>query len=244
MLVHNALSFGNLALASAAILLHDFAQVVAMVDVDVVKFSGVGSYIPRHAQVHQKQCAIPPCRHRSLEDLAPQKRFFHADRGHYDIRRLQRRIPFSPADNLSLESLCQLFRPVARPVHHIKLRDTAIPQLRNHLLADRSRAQYQRLALVQFSKNPLRQFHACGSHGHRPCAKFCFCPHPLPDFQCALKQAIEHWPCRSVLVREPIRFPHLAQNLRFAQQHGVEPRRNSKKMPHRFVIVVVIERHA
>ena len=45
-------------------------------------------------------------------------------------------------------------------------------------------------------------------------------------------------------MREAIRFPHLAQNLRFAEQHGIEPRRNPKQMLHGFAIVVVIERHA
>ena len=47
-----------------------------------------------------------------------------------------------------------------------------------------------------------------------------------------------------MLVREAIRLPHLSQNLCLAQQHGIKSCRNSKKVPHRLLIVVVIERHA
>src|SRR5881394_2565613 len=126
----------------------------------------------------------------------------------------------------------------------MKLRDPTIPKLRHHLLADRAGPQYQRFPFVQFSKNAFCQFHSGSSHRHWPRAKLRFRAHALPDFQSALEEAIQHGPRRAALVREAIRFPHLAQNLRFAEQHGIEPRRNSKEMLHGFAIVVVIERHA
>ena len=112
------------------------------------------------------------------------------------------------------------------------------------MLADRTRPQHQRPALAQFSKNAFRQFHPRGCHGHWPRAKLRFRAHALPDFQRTLEETIQHGPCRTLLVRETIRFPHLSQDLRFAQHHRVEARGNSKEMPHGLVIVVVIERHA
>jgi len=87
-------------------------------------------------------------------------------------------------------------------------------------------------------------FTPAGSHGHRPRAKLRFRAHALSDFQGTLEEAIQHRPCRALLVRETICFPHLSQYLRFAQQHRIEARRNSKEMPHGLLIVVVIERHA
>src|ERR1700686_4047216 len=48
----------------------------------------------------------------------------------------------------------------------------------------------------------------------------------------------------SVSVRTTIPSPPLADYPLFAQQNGIEARRNSKEMPHGLVIVVVIERHA
>src|SRR6266699_6135134 len=113
----------------------------------------------------------------------------------------------------------------------MELSDPTIPEMRDHLLADRPCPQYQRLALVQLSENALRQFHASGSHRHRPCAKFRFRSHALPDFQGALEQSIQYRPGRAMFVREAIRFPYLAQDLRFAQQHGIKSCRNSKEMP-------------
>src|SRR5207249_7677625 len=62
MLIHNALRLGHFAFTSAAIPLHDLAQVIRVIDVDVVKFRDIRRYIPRYAQVHQEQRAISPRR--------------------------------------------------------------------------------------------------------------------------------------------------------------------------------------
>ncbi len=47
-----------------------------------------------------------------------------------------------------------------------------------------------------------------------------------------------------MLVREAICFTHLAQDLRFSQQHGIKSRRYPEEMPHRLAIIVMIERYA
>ena len=82
------------------------------------------------------------------------------------------------------------------------LRDAAVAQLREHLLADSARAQNQRGALVQFAKDLLGELYSRRGDGHGPGAEFRFRANALPYFQRGLEHAVEHRSGCALLVRE------------------------------------------
>src|SRR5204863_8980293 len=114
MLVDDALSPGNLAFTSVAILPYDLAQAIRNVNVDVVELPNAWVNIPGYTQVHQEQRAISARRHRPLDDIAAQNWFISGDRRHDHIRRWQRCLPLPPPDDLPAELPCRLLRPRPR----------------------------------------------------------------------------------------------------------------------------------
>ena len=64
----------------------------------------------------------------------------------------------------------------------------------------------------------------------------------FPYFQSSLEHAVEHGAGFAVVQRDLVGIANLAQNFRFAQQHGIEPRRDTKQMPHGVAVPMAVER--
>src|SRR5215467_1812917 len=122
--------------------------------------------------------------------------------------------------------------------------DFALAKLRNYLLANGARSEYESATVMKLSEYALCQFYAGGGHGHRPRSKISLGAHAFAGLERTLEQTIENRPSGALLVRGPVGFPHLTENFGFAEHHGIEARGNAEKMPHGFAVVMVIKRNA
>jgi len=185
---------------------------------------------------HQEQRAISACRHRSLDNLPPQNRFFRADRH------------TTTSGDCSAASITQptTFRRIALPVRPPgRASGSSHGAARFHDPGDTTPL----LVIVpppiptpcarSAPKNAFRQFHAGGSHGHRRVPSSVSVRTRFPTSRAPWKRPIQHRPGCAILVREAIRFPHLAR-ISARPAAWIEPRRNSKQMPDGLAIVVVI----
>ena len=173
-LFHDAIGLGNLIFARVAVLRHDFSEIIDVVKIDVVKLSHTGVNIPRQAEIHEEQRAIRALLHGLLDDFTAQDRFFGGHGRNNDVRNGEGLLPLTPRQHFASVLFRQAIRAFARTVRHVQTRNSAVAQLRNHLLADGSSSQHQCTALVQLSENALGQLHTGGGHGRGPRAQFRF----------------------------------------------------------------------
>ena len=129
---------------------------------------------------------------------------------------------------------------LGRPVQHSQLLHAAILQMPHHLLTGSARPNDERAMIVQPAEDALREPHPRKRHGDGPRANVRLRAHALADFECALKQTIQHRSRSALLVREPVSFAHLAKNFGFAEHHGVEARGDKEQMPYRLAVIVVV----
>src|SRR5216684_22143 len=83
--VHDDFGTRDLAFARVAILLHNFGEVVDVIDVKIVEIGGSRLDVARNAQIHEEEGAIGTSGHGLFENLARQDGFFRGDRGHHDV---------------------------------------------------------------------------------------------------------------------------------------------------------------
>ena len=69
-----------------------------------------------------------------------------------------------------------------------------------------------------------------------------FVAHALAHFESGLEHAVQHRPRFAVVERDLIGVAHLAQDFRFAQQHGIEPGRHAKQMAHGVAVPMAVQR--
>ena len=62
------------------------------------------------------------------------------------------------------------------------------------------------------------------------CADVGLAAHLFSDGEGSLEELIEHGPQTTGIAREPFGLFHLAQNLRLAQHHRIQPARHAKRM--------------
>ena len=72
--------------------------------------------------------------------------------------------------------------------------------------------------------------------------KLRFVAYAFSYFQRGLKHAVEDRPRFAAVERDLVGVAHLAQNFRFAEQHGIEPRRDAEQMPHGVAVAMPVER--
>ncbi len=156
-----------------------------------------------------------------------------AHRRDHNVRHSEHAFERRPLDRFAAHLSGQFFRVVERTVHHAQSADAAIAQVFDHLLGHCTRAQNQRRMSFQVSENSLREFHARESHGHRPRAHFRLRAHALAHFDRALKHAIQHRACRTVIESLGISGAQLPEDFSFAEHHRIEPRCDAEKMPNR-----------
>src|SRR5712692_9810083 len=123
-------------LSRLAILLHNFGEVVDVIDVKIVEIGGSRLDVARNAQIHEEEGAIGTSGHGLFQNLARDDRFFRSDRGDDHVGGEERGLPVAPVEDAAAELLGQRFGAVAGAVHDEEMRDAAVAQGRDDLLAD------------------------------------------------------------------------------------------------------------
>ena len=131
---------------------------------------------------------------------------------------------------------------LGRAIQHAQLLDAAVAEMPHDLLAGCARADDQCAMSIQLAEDALGEFYAREGHRNGPRADLRLRSDALAHFESALKHAVEHGARCAVIERDPVGVAHLAQDFGFAQQHGVEPRRDAKQMAHRMAVPVPVER--
>ena len=90
--------------------------------------------------------------------------------------------------------------------------------------------------VAQIFEQALRQAHTGGRHGHRMRANFRVAAHFLGHCEGALKQLVQVRAQGVGLLSYARGIFHLPQDLRLAQDHGVQARGHPKRMAHRVCV--------
>src|SRR5215831_18797867 len=235
----DGLGAGNFASPGITVLLDDLGKVVEVVEIGSGRFN-----VARQAQVHYEQRAVAARRHGLGQHRAFQCRLLRGNAGNDNVRQSQCGVPILPTDHFAGEFPRQQFRTIPRAIHYIEMRNVAVAELRNYLLADGAGPQNQGCALAELAEDAFRELYAGGGNRHRACAEFRFVADSLADLQCALKHAIENRAGRAGFMGQAVGFSNLAENLRLAEDHGVKARGHAKQVANGMAVVAVVERRA
>src|SRR5436309_13187331 len=104
-----------------AILLHDFREVVDVVDVEVVQIGGGWVDVAWDAEVHDEKRAIRTRRHSLLKSLPRKYCILRGDGRNDDIRRGKRGVTVAPFDDATAELRGEGLRFVVGKIHYVKM---------------------------------------------------------------------------------------------------------------------------
>src|SRR6202790_2050497 len=130
---------------------------------------------------------------------------------------------------------------LGRTIQHPQLLDTAVAQVPHALLAGCARADDQSAMIVHAAEDALRQLYPGERDRNRPRADLCLVANAFTHLERTLEHAVQYRASRAVIESDSVGFAHLSENFRFAQQHGVKARRDTKQMVHRTAIAVAIQ---
>ena len=171
----------NFRLARPLVLLDDLAEIVDVVEIDVVKTRGAPA----------RCCAARPDRPRTRafrrgamarSSISRESTGSGCHRRNNNVRQSQR----GSSDSQSTASPpTRRASSCARSQERLTTRscDAAVAQMLDHLFGDGARAQDQRRVALQAAENSLGKLHSRKSHRHRPRANFGFRAHALAHFE-------------------------------------------------------------
>src|SRR3977135_757522 len=233
---------GNFRLARFLVLLHDFGQVVDVIQIRVVEIADAGRDVARDAEINHQQSAIAAAPHGALDRRARQNRL-RARHGSYEqVRPFKRTGQVLPRDDFPAKSRGQIHGVLHRAIQDAQLFDSAVAQMPHNLLAGRPRPDNQRAMIIQLAKDALGQFYARERYRNRPRADLRLVANALAHLQSALEHAVENWAGCAVVASNPVGLANLPEDFGFPQQHGIEPGRDAKQMVHRAAVPVPVQR--
>src|SRR5712672_442129 len=151
---------GDFAFAGAAILSHDFSEVVDVVDVEVVEICGVGIYVAGDSQIHYEERAIGTRGHGGFQDGARQYGLFGSYGRDYDVWNGESGFPVAPFNYTGAELRGESLHAIVGAIHYVQVGDAAIAKSGDDLFADGSCAEDQGAAVGEFAKDALGEFYA------------------------------------------------------------------------------------
>jgi len=217
---------GTSPFAGLAVLLHDAAQVVEVVDIDVVETGSGGFDVPRHAQIHQEKGAIAAGMHGGFENLARENRFIGRNRGDENVGFEQCGIPVPPFDYRSPKFLGELSGAIARAVHDQQIVTPRSRRVPTTCSLTAPAPEPARCA-GHLSEDALGKLYARSGDRHRSGTEFGFGADAFTHLERALEQSIQHRARSTLFVRRSIGFANLAEDFRSpaasidaARKHG------------------------
>ena len=195
--------------AGAFILLDDFAEIVDVVEIQIVEVRCIGIDVARHAEVHDEnrpavargQCASSISRVSTAPLLTEVTIMSGVPRTFSSDAQATASPPIRAASSAAW--LWERF-------DDSQVADAAIAQMLDYLLSHRAGADDQRGMTLQISEDSLGELHARQSYRHWTRAHFGFRTHALAYFERALKYAVEHWSGGTIFERLSVGGAELA----------------------------------
>ena len=213
---------GGLALLAGG--LHQRRQVVHRVEVDVGQARDLGLDVARHRQVDHEHRAVPARLQRALDRAQADDRQRAGGAGDDGVEFVQPRAAGRPAAATRRRSAPASLSPRSsvRLATAIAL-GRARREVRGHQFDHLAGADEQHADLAQVLEQLRRQPHRGGGHADRMGADLGRGAHLLGDRERALEQLVQRRAQRAGLVGLAHGLLHLAQDLRLAQHHRIEP---------------------
>src|ERR1700675_2210021 len=164
MLFHDGFGPRNLRLARFLVLLDDFAEIVNVVEVEVVETVCAGIHVARHAEIDQEYRAAATRLDGALKQVAREHGPRRAHGGDENVRKPEHGLELLPRNRLAAHAPREFGRALIRTVHNAQASDTPIAEMINNLFGNAAGANDQRRTAFEIAEDPLGEFRAAESH--------------------------------------------------------------------------------
>ncbi|CUJ48692.1 Uncharacterised protein [Achromobacter xylosoxidans] len=220
------------------------AQVIDGIQVDVVQAADLGFDVARHGQVDHHHGTVAaqargPFHHPQTEDGQGAGRTgdHHVEFGQAlgQVRQLH---------GAGREPVGQQLGALGRAIGHHHAARTLRGEVGGAQLDHFARADEQRAGLVQVAEHAFGQAHRGGGHGHRLRADGGLRTDFLGHREGALEHLVQQRAERTGFASRAHGVLHLADDLGFAQHHGIEPAGHAEGVAHGVVLLVAVQMRA
>ena len=148
----------------------------------------------------------------------------------HDVHQGQRRLDLIEGHRDPAEAPGQLLGPAPRAVGHVHRQRALVDQVARGELAHLPRPDQQHRLALEALEDPPRQLHRRVGDRHREPPDLGLRPHALGRAERLAHQGVEHRARGARGLGEGEGVLHLPQDLRLAQDHGVEARRDAERV--------------
>ncbi|ABA50496.1 hypothetical protein BURPS1710b_3601 [Burkholderia pseudomallei 1710b] len=212
---------------------HDRAEIVDGIEEHVLQLADFGLDVARHREVDHEDRPVAARLHRALDGAETDDRQRRCRARHDDVELVHARGQIGERHRAAAEALGELRAALGGAVRDDELARALRGEVGRAELDHLARADEQHALLRDLLEDALREAHGRGRHRHRLRADLGRAAHFLRDRERALEQLVQVGAERTRLGRGAYRVLHLAEDLRFAEHHRIEPGRDAKRVAHR-----------
>ncbi len=227
--------------ARAAVVVDHLAQVVDAVQVDVGQFAHAGLDVARHRDVDHEHRPAFARRHRMLDHGAGHDRLARGGGGNHDVGFGQMLRQVGQRDRVTAVAAGQLLRGFQRAVGDDDPARLLFGEVARGQFDGVAGADQQHAGLLEVGKHLLGQAHRGERDRHRVRADAGVGAHALGHREGVLQQPVHR---RLQCLRPACQLVgvlHLAEDLRLAQHHRVQPGGDAEHVAYRVVFIVPIQ---
>ena len=240
-LLDDGFGLAGLVASSGEIFLHHFLEVVDIVQIDVVKAVDVGVNVPGNGDIYEEHGAVLADLEHGTDITGTDDGLGRAGRSDDDIHIFQVLGQRLEGDGPPVELGGQFLPARQGAVGHDDFPDARLKQMSGGQLGHFSGAHQHGAVLVHVAENALGQLHGRIADGNGAGGNGGFCAHALGYGKGLVQQAVENDAHAVGGNGLAIGSLELAENLGFAQHHGVEAGGYGEQMAHGVEILVNID---
>jgi len=144
-------------------------------------------------------------------------------------------------DRVAAVAAGEVLRGLQRAVRHDQPARLLVGEVARGQLDGVAGADQQYAGLAQVGEHLLGEAHRGERHRHGVCADAGFGAHPLGHREGVLQQAVQRRLQRVRLARKLVGILHLAEDLRLAQHHRIQPGGDAEQVARRVLLVVAVQ---
>src|SRR5581483_10277245 len=222
------------------VLVGDARQVVDVVEVDVLDVVDAGVEVARHPEVDEEHRAAPPRAQHVVQLRRPEDVTGRGDGAEDDVGEVEVLREALERDRRAAERARQLDGAIERTVRHDDARDAVALQVAGRELAHLAGADHHRGLVAEVVEDALREVDRRGADGHGLAGDAGLRADPLRDAERALQAAAEEPAGGPRLGRDPVLLLQLPEDLRLADHHRVEARRDPEEVVQRVLPAALV----